>query len=251
MTEKTRVARGGWNIYGSSVGILLNESRFPRVPGDVGNGRTWPFPVLFEVVPGASPARVVRRLEAEPMLEEYVRAARRLVDLGARLITTGCGFLVRYQEEMSKRLDVPVLTSSLLQVPWIATTLPAGRSVGVLTVERASLTPAHLAGAGIPPDAPVVVRGMDDEGGYFTGQVLGDRADLDVDRCEAEHVSAARNLVGDHPDVGAIVLECTNMPPYAAAVADAVGLPVYDLTTMVGWALAGHEHRTFAPIHTG
>ncbi|MGH3501775.1 MAG: aspartate/glutamate racemase family protein [Nocardioidaceae bacterium] len=250
MTAAARTAHGGWNIYGASVGILLNESQFPRIPGDVGNANTWPFPVLYEVVPGASPDRVVRHLDSAPMLEEYLEAARRLAQRGARLITTGCGFLVLYQRQLQTRLDVPILTSSLLQVPWVAATLPVGCRVGVLTVERSSLTSAHLEAAGITPATPVTIRGMDDEKGYFTEQILGDHLDLAVDRCEAEHVQAARTMVAAYPDVGAIVLECTNMPPYAAAISTAVGLPVYDLTTMVRWALSAHVRTPFPTAST-
>src|SRR5690606_25789899 len=105
----------------------------------------------------------------------------------------------------------PILTSSLLQIPWISALLPPDRSIGVLTVEARSLTEAHLRSAGVPPDRRVTVVGLDEAGGYFTNQLLENRLELDVDRCRAEHRQAARQLVERDPDLGAIVLECTNM----------------------------------------
>lgn len=237
---------GGKNAYGVPVGILVLQSRFPRIPGDVGNADTWPFPVQFRVVEGATPDRIVRHLSRADFLEPFLVAAKDLERQGVALITTGCGFLVLLQKDLQAELGIPVLTSSLLQVPWVLRSLPVGQSVGVMTVERASLTAEHLLAAGIGPDAPVVIAGMESAGGYFTGQILGDAADLDADRARAEHVATAVDMVREHPDIGAFVLECTNMPPYAADIADATGRPVYDLTTMVGWAASGVRRRSFA-----
>jgi len=110
--------------------------------------------------------------------------------------------------------------------------LPAGRAVGIMTVDASSLAPHHLAGAGIGPDIPVVVAGLETEK-EFTRVLLGDLLALDVDVARQEHVSVARRMVAEHPEVGAIVLECTNMPPYAADVQAATGLPVFDITSLI------------------
>src|SRR2546422_7195674 len=53
--------RGGVNQYGFTVGILMLDTRFPRIPGDMGNAATFPFPVRYERVSGADPDLVVRR----------------------------------------------------------------------------------------------------------------------------------------------------------------------------------------------
>lgn len=231
--------RGGRNLYGFLVGMVMTDSRFPRLPGDNGNAATWPFPVLYRVVPGADPATVVRSLSGGALLEPFAEAARALEREGVELVTTGCGFLVLYQRQIQARLRIPFLSSSLLQVPWVASVLPPAAEVGVLTIERASLSPQHLAAAGIRPDHRVRVLGLDEMEATLVGTILGDRTELDVDRSRAEVVAAARTLVARHPAIGAIVLECTNLPPYRAAVRAATGLPVYDLTTLVGWAAAG------------
>src|SRR5579864_6646583 len=142
----SRIAHGGKTLYGARVGILMLEARFPRIPGDMGNGLTWPFPVLYKVVPNATPARVVYD-KAAGLLEAFLDAAAELVRLGADGITTTCGFLSLYQQELAARAGVPVATSSLMQIPLIERILPPGRRVGVLTISAASLTREHLIAA--------------------------------------------------------------------------------------------------------
>ncbi len=237
-----RIAAGGKAIYGAPLGILMLEARFPRIPGDMGNGTTWPFPVLFRVVRGADPERVVLQ-GARGLLPDFIAAARDLVDLGAEAITTNCGFLSLFQRELAEAVNVPVATSSLMQVPWVQATLPPGKRVGVITVSRGSLTDAHLDAAGVPRDVPVVGT----EGGreFFRVLIKAEKTDMDVALAEADIVAAGRDLVARHPEVGAIVLECTNMPPYAAALREAVGLPVYDIYSMITWFHAGLRPRHF------
>lgn len=238
-----RIARGGKAIYGAPLGILMLEARFPRIPGDMGNGTTWPFPVLFKVVRGADPERVVLQ-GARGLLPDFIAAARDLVDLGAEAITTNCGFLSLFQRELAEAVNVPVATSSLMQVPWVQATLPPGKRVGVITVSRSSLTPAHLDAAGVPRDVPLA--GTETGREFFRVLIKAEKTDMDVALAEADIVAAGRDLVARHPEVGAIVLECTNMPPYAAALAEAVGLPVYDIYSMITWFHAGLRPRRFA-----
>ena len=223
--------RGGFNQYGFAVGILMLDTKFPRIAGDMGNAATFPFPVRYHRVAGASPDRVVRG-GAEGLLADFVQGAQALESEGVGAITANCGFLVKFQRELAAAVKVPVFTSSLLLVPLMMRMLPPGRRVGVLTVNAATLTREHLEGAGIGADAPLIVAGMEGEK-EFTRVMLGDELELDVDLAREEHVRVARRLVNDHPDVGALVLECTNMPPYAADVQRATGLPVFDVLSLV------------------
>ena len=62
---------------------------------------------------------------------------------------------------------------------------------------------------------------------------MGNKLEMDVDKARAEHVKVAKELIKENPDVGAIVLECTNMPPYAKAIQEAVQLPVFDIFSLV------------------
>jgi hypothetical protein len=223
--------RGGFNQYGMTVGILMLDTRFPRIAGDMGNATTFDFPVRYHRVSGAAPDLVVRR-GAAGLLPAFVDGARQLEREGVGAITTNCGFLATFQRELASAVSIPVFTSSLLLVPLVHRMLPAGRRVGIMTVSAASLTPRHLEGAGIGPDVPIAVAGMETEK-EFTRVLLGDEMELDVDAARAEHTRVARRLVSEHADLGAIVLECTNMPPYTADVQRETGLPVFDITSLV------------------
>src|SRR3989440_4769679 len=152
--QSRSIARGGKALYGAPLGILMLEARFPRIPGDMGNAATWPFPVLYRVVSGASPEKVVLK-GAAGLLPDFIDAAKDLVRLGAEAFTTNCGFLCLFQKELAAAAGVPVATSSLMQVPWVQATLPPGKRVGVVTVSGSTLTPSHLEAAGVPLDTPV------------------------------------------------------------------------------------------------
>jgi Asp/Glu/hydantoin racemase len=223
--------RGGFNQYGFTVGILMLDTRFPRIPGDMGNATTFPFPVRYHRVPGADPDLVVRR-GAAGMLDAFIDGARQLEHEGVGAITTNCGFLVKFQREIAASVRVPVFTSSLLMVPLVHRMLPPGQRVGIMTVNAGSLGPEHLAGAGIAADVPLAVAGLETEK-EFTRVLLGDEMELDSEIAREEHVRVARRLVSDHPDIGAIVLECTNMPPYTTDVQRETGRPVFDIVSLV------------------
>jgi hypothetical protein len=238
-----RIARGGKAIYGAPLGILMLEAKFPRIPGDMGNAATWPFPVLYRVVRGASPEKVVLK-GAAGLLPDFIDAAQDLVRLGAEAITTNCGFLSLFQQEIAGAVGVPVATSSLMQVPWVQATLPPGKRVGLVTVSGSTLTPAHLAGAGVPLDTPVA--GTENGREFFRVLIKAEKDDMDIALAEQDVVGAGKDLVASHPEIGAIVLECTNMPPYAAALQAAVGIPVYDIYSMITWFHAGLRPRVFS-----
>jgi Asp/Glu/hydantoin racemase len=243
MSAPARVAKGGKAVYGAAVGILMLEARFPRIPGDVGNATTWPFPVLYKVIPGASPERVVRH-RAEGLLDAFAAGARELVALGADGIATNCGFLSLFQEDLAAACGVPVATSALMQAPLIERLLPPGKRVGILTISAASLGAEHLAAAGVPLDAPVVGT----EGGReFSRALLGNELQLDVARAEADVLGAGDELVARHPEVGAVLLECTNMCPYARALRERLGLPVFDMVSFVTWFHGGLVPRRWPP----
>jgi len=211
------------------IGVLMLETRFPRLPGDVGHPGTFDFPVRHAVVRGASARRVVQA--GDPgLLEPFIAQAGALVREGAAAITTSCGFLVLYQSMLQAALDVPVWTSSLLLVPELQARLAANERVGIVTVDAASLAASHLRAAGADPASPY--EGLA-PGCAFQRALLDDAPGFDAADAEAATVQAAQNLVRRRPDVAAIVLECTNMPPYADAVRRATGRPVHDLTTLL------------------
>jgi hypothetical protein len=204
------------------LGILMLDTHFPRPPGDVGNPASWRMPVRHRVVASASPRRVMR--EGDPaLIERFIDAGRALVADGARAITTSCGLLVRWQAALERALPVPVWSSSLLLLP----TLPRP---GVITVDATSLGLAELQTAGAAADTPV--EGLA-PGCALQRMLLEDLPTLDLEAAEADSVAAARRLVQRRPRVESLVLECTNLPPYAGAIERATGRPVQHRMTLV------------------
>lgn len=235
------IAQGGKSIYGAALGILMLDARFPRIPGDMGHAETWDFPVLYRIVRDASPDLVVRR-GAAGMLPAFIAAAEQLVADGADGITTNCGFLSLFQEALSKALPVPVLTSSLCQVAMVNRMLPAGRRAGVLTISASTLTPRHLEAAGVPEGTPI---GTTEGGREFTRAILDNEGLLDIDAARADNVEAALRMQREHGDLGAIVLECTNMGPYGADITAATGLPCFSMPGLASWFQSGLVPRRY------
>ncbi len=225
----------------TSLGILMLDSKFPRIPGDVGNEASFPFPIQKLVVQGASPQRVV--LEGDrALLEPFLAAATELEHAGVSAITTSCGFLAMFQQELAAQVKIPVFTSSLLQVAQVSALLPAGKKVGIMTADSRNLDNRHFNGAGIA-DVPKVVYGM--EGTSFHDTFVSNGATLDFEAAETSMIAVARRMIAECPEVDAIVFECTNMPPYAKAVADATGLPVYDFITLAEYVMSGLNKKSF------
>lgn len=233
--------QGGKTVYGAAVGILMLETQFPRIHGDMGNALTWDFPVHYRVVRGATPDLVVRN-DPTQLVDLFIEAGRDLVAMGCDGITTNCGFLALIQDQVKAALGVPVATSSLMQVPMVQALLPTGKRVGVLTISKETLTPAHLRAAGAPEDTPV---GGTDGLRCFTRDILGDAAAIDFEACRLDMIDGARALVADNPDLGAIVLECTNMVPYARDLRRVTGLPVFSIQSFVTWFQAGLMPRRY------
>ncbi len=233
----SRRAHGGKTIYGARVGILMLDTYFPRVPGDLGNATTWPFPVLFKVVQGASPKRTNAEREAW-IIDAFVEAGQELVAEGADGLTTSCGFLSLFQDELAAKCGVPVAASSLMQVPFVERILPPGKRVGVITANTEILGAEHLEAAGASRDTPVV--GAQEMGTAWPPSYIprGDPK-WDMAAAEADLKAAGDKLVSQHPDIGAVVLECTNMPPFARSLSEHLRLPVYDVYSFICWFHAG------------
>jgi len=222
---------------------MVLDTRFQRLPGDIGHAATWPFPVQYAVVRGATSQRVLSD-GAGGTLDLFKKAADELVALGVDGITTSCGFLAILHPHLVRHCPVPVATSALLQIPLVQAVLPAGKRVGVLTADEAALTPAHFAAVGAPVDLPVA--GLPPNG-VFRSDLRSGSALVDPAVQEAELVGVAKRLMEQHPDIGALVLECTNLPPYAAAIQAACGVPVYDIVTLITWFQAGLRPRRYVP----
>jgi hypothetical protein len=226
------------------IGILVMDARIRRIPGDVGNPATFPFPVICRTVAGATLKRIIR--ERDPsLLDPFVEAGRELVRQGVKALTTTCGFNALFQQELAAEFPVPVFTSSLLQLPFIERSLRPRDRIGILTADAANLTPEHLHRAGGDADR-ITVYGLEDQPGFYEA-IFSGTGRLDEGKVASEVVGQARRMVASDQAIRAIVLECANLPPYAAAVQEAVGLPVYDFITMLHHVHAALARKPFIP----
>jgi hypothetical protein len=225
------------------VGILRMDNRIPRIPGDIANTSTFDFPIVFRVIPGSTNDRVVYQRDRS-LLEPYLEGARELEGQGVAALTTTCGFLSVFQPELASAVRVPVFTSSLLLVPLVGRMIGPERRVGIITADENVLGEEHFNAAGWSPSTvKVAVRGLQDKPG-FRG-FIDDQPVVDTELCGREMVSVARALVAEHPDVGAIVLECTNMAPYAHLVQEETGLPVFDVQLLANLVHAATDRRPY------
>jgi len=227
----------------AAIGILVMDARIRRIAGDVGNPATFPFPVICRTVAGTTLKRLIR--ERDPaLLHPFVEAGWELVRQGARALTTTCGFMVLFQQELAAEFPVPVFTSSLLQLPFIERSLGPRDRIGILTADASNLTPEHLRRAGGDGNR-ITVYGLEDQP-CFHEAIFSGSGRLDEGKVASEVVGQARRMVASDPAIRAILLECANLPPYAAAVQEAVRLPVYDFTTMLHQVQAALVRTPFA-----
>jgi hypothetical protein len=232
---------GGKTVYGARVGILMLDTKWPRPPGDTGNALTWPFPVLYKVVSGAT-AKVVIHEQGRGLGPAFLDAAAELVKEGADGITTTGGFLAIFQKQLAAHVHVPVASSSLMQIPLVQSLLPPGKRVGVLSVQGDRITPEHWDAVGAPHDTPVMGT---ESGTEFTRVMLNDEIELDYAAAERDILAAGETLVRNHREVGAIVCENHNMAPYAKALNGRLGIPIFTVYTFVTWFQAGLAPRDF------
>ena len=239
------VYRGGRAVYGQAIGVLLTDSRFPRIPGDIGNASTFDFPVRLRRV-------VVRGAESHELEEDdkaipaYVEAARELEAAGVRAITTSCGYFTTFQAALTEAVRVPVFASGLVQVPMVARMLPRGRAVGILTIHSRRLTRRVLEAAGIT-DEPVVVMGAESVPAFYDAFPRGAMV---VDPAEVGEavVGMVRDLLEWRPEIGAIVCEGINFAPYGADVQAATGLPWFDIVDLTRYVYNAVVKRPYAGV---
>jgi len=223
----------GKYYYGEAIGVILYDTLTPRIPGDVGNATTFDFPVRLKYVKGLDWKKVMKP-DRPGVLPLLIKAAKELEKEGVKAITTSCGFTAVFQEELANAVNIPVFTSSLIQVPMVHRMLGDEKKVGIITANSRALSEEHFKGAGIDKSIPMAIVGIE-EGEEWHRHGLESPKDIqtiDPEKVATEVVVAAKRLISENPDVGAIVLECTQLPSYALAVQKATGLPVFDIYTL-------------------
>ncbi|MFH0914259.1 MAG: aspartate/glutamate racemase family protein [Chloroflexota bacterium] len=229
-----------------AIGVLLldtqptqgKEPHVRDIPGTLGSDQTFAFPLIRAVVPGATPDRVMAG--DLKLLPQVIPVAQELERQGVKGITSNCGFMSLYQQEVAQAVSVPVFLSSLLIVPLVYRLLRKEQKVAILTMDSHSLAEKHFTAAGWSSrKIPLVVAGME---GLASWTDIARRTQSVAPKMGQDLARLAGELVCSHPEIGALVLECTLMPPHASAIREAAGRPVFDintLTSMVYQALTG------------
>ena len=241
----------GWKgryVYGPTVGILQLPANIPMLPGDMGNPTTFDFPVLYELIEEIDPFWVLADKPHPVVMKKLIAACKRLTMQGVTTIIGNCGFFANYQPEVAESLDVGVtyFNGSLMQLPMILTSVGANKKVGVLTASKKLLMPSPaLKYSGVSDEdmKRIVVYGNED--GKEMLKVTGETGRFNPKKLEKELVDLAKKMVKENPDVGAIVLECTEFPPYAYAIQDAVRLNIWDFVTMTKFMHAGAMQKPY------
>jgi Asp/Glu/hydantoin racemase len=218
-------------MSGYPIGIILLNVGYPIVPGNVANATTFDYPVRYVKALKADSPRL-HSLDPS-LIEDLVEAGVELERDGVRAIICSCGYFGYWQKELVERLNVPVYSSSLMQIPLIKAGLGKDRKIGVLCAVERTFTPELLSRCGVDDPSVCIVKCMEDAPEFSA--IPRDRSYMNNAVARREFVQAARELVTEYPQIGAILLECSDMPPYAQAIQEAVNLPVYDFTTMIDW----------------
>lgn len=226
---------------GYSIGIMVLDCHYPFVPGNVANATTFKFPVRYTLVEGVTGRRLLESPNQD-MVEPFVAAAKRLEAEGVKAITGACGFIAYFQRHIAAAVEVPVFSSSLLQVNF-AHLMSGGKRVGIICADSACLKSEHLINSGVSADTPIAIAGMENCQPFIDG-IRTRGGSLDHDALRLGTVEVAKKLLRDNSDIGSIVLECSDLPPYAHAVQSETCLPVFDFNTMINYV---HECLTRQP----
>jgi hypothetical protein len=232
-------------VTAPAIGVICLDTSFTKVPGHIRNRSTFDFPVIYRVVRGATAERVVT--QADPtLLDPFIEAARDLQEQGVAAITGACGFLAIFQRQLADAVSVPLYASSLVQLPLVHRMIRSDQRVGLLVAKRSALTRRHLEPVGAQ-DVPVCVIGMEDQPEFREVMLEARRPDLDSARLEREVLGQVDVLAEENPDMGAIVIECTDLPPYAHAIQARLGIPVFDIVTLTEMVHRAVTRTRFGP----
>lgn len=241
----------GKHLSGAGIGVILLDETYPAYPGDVRNPSAFPYPIQYEIAEGLTIQRLMREGDKDQWLPCIQDAARKLEKWGCRAIIAECGYFAYFQKQIAATVKVPVFLSSLLQVPWAQTVIAPDQVVGILCADTEFLEDKHLEGVGIRPGSNYVTRGASDNGNCPEHSLLWDARNREGGpRChyrqsEIEFVEQATKFYEDHPNMGAMVFECTGFPPYAREVQRLLNIPIFTWSTLMDFAYSVTVHRDF------
>ena len=244
-------ARRDHRCYGMGLGIIILDDVYPGFPGDVRNASAYPFPVQYEIVEGVDIRALVVDDDKAPCLEPIKKSAKKLEKMGCRAIAAECGYFAYFQKEIAAHVDVPVFMSSLLQVPWAQQIVGPDKVVGIIAAEKKYLYDAHLAAVGIDIGSNYVVAGAEDEYSCPEFEHLWSQDNRTnppgavYEKAEQDFVAAGTAFFNSHPDMGAMVLECTGFPPFARALQREIDIPLFSWGTLLDFAFSVTVHRDY------
>jgi hypothetical protein len=230
---------GDKRYYGQAIGIALLDQLHsqPLIPGNVGNASTYDFPVRLKVIEGLhdNPYAPVRDEQGlySPDVQRTVDTVKELEAEGVRAVVMSCGFFSVVQEVLTEEVEIPVFSSPLLLVPLISRMIGRRRKVGILSASKKRLTREFLEPVGVDDSVPYVVEGLEASTEFYACFMGGTRTLLDVDLLREQVVEISTGFVRGNPDIGALLLECSDLPPFAADIQEATGKPVFDFITFV------------------
>lgn len=214
---------------GAAIGVIAVDLDYPKIPGNVANASTFGFPVMYKKVE----FEIERLFAGDPSLVDVViTAAKELEAEGVRAIVGACGFFAHFQKDVANAVKVPVFLSSLTQLPLIKISLGTDQKVLVLAADGPSVNNSMLAKVGTD-DERVIVQNVGDRKAF--SPIRWGKTTLDNGALIEDLVELAEKQLAKHPEIGAILLECSDLPPYAFDLQVATGLPVYDFITLINW----------------
>jgi hypothetical protein len=244
-------ARRDHCCYGMGLGIILLDDVYPGFPGDVRNASAYPFPIQYEIAANVDIPSLVIEEDKSPCLAPVIEAALKLERMGCRAIAAECGYFAYFQREVAAAVRIPVFMSSLLQTPLACQIVGPEQVVGVLAAHQCYLTPHHLASVGIEESSNVVIGGAMDQmecGEFDHLWTKGHRTDPPqavYDKAQEEFLKVAVRFFREHPNMGAMVLECTGFPPFARALQREIEIPIFSWGTMLDYAYSVAVHREY------
>lgn len=231
--SETRISILKWEEGLVPMGLMQLES----LTGNSTNPDSYIFPVKFVQVPGACTETIIKNPSQE-VLKRMIEIGKNLEKEGIKAIATSCGFNAIFQQELANALSIPVFSSALLQVPFVQNLVGTKNGVAVITANKASLTKAHMQACGITDDMNVYVYGLEDAREW--GKIFDEPDEaIDMEIVEHEIIDTAKKALSDHANIKAIVLECTDLPPFAQKIREVTGLPVFDFNTMANYVALG------------
>lgn len=244
-------ARKDHRCYGMGLGIIILDDVYPGFPGDVRNASAFPFPVQYEIVEGVDIWALVHEEDKSPCLEPIRKAAKKLESMGCRAIAAECGYFAYFQKDIAGYVDVPVFMSSLLQVPLAQQLIGPDRVVGIMAARSAQLLQIHLKAVGIQLGSNYVITGAEDDGACTEFENLWyaptrpDPPEAYYDKAEKEFLKVAVDFYKAHPNMGAMMLECTGMQPFARAIQREIDIPIFSWGTLLDFAYSVAVHRDY------